>query len=155
MNTILSRISQIADNENITITHLEKKIGASAGVLSRAIRNNTDIQSKWIQNIIENYPLYDANWLILGKGPMLKNQNDALSLTSEPQVQYGNQNDEIKYLKKIIENQQKELENKQKIIENQHKIIDKQINTIEAYEKGKIVNVSEGADVRAPKRGAG
>lgn len=155
MNTILLRISQIAENENIKITYLERKIGASAGVLSRAIRNNTDIQSKWIQCIIENYPLYNAEWLLTGKGSMFKNQPDTLSLTSEPSVQYGNQNDEIKYLKKIIENQQKTIENQQKELDNKQKIIEKQFNTIEAYAKGKIINVSENTDAQAPKKGVG
>lgn len=75
MKTILERVSEIANNENITITALEKKIGASAGVLSRAIRNNTDIQAKWVQCIIENYPLYNANWLLTGEGSVLKSDN--------------------------------------------------------------------------------
>ena len=58
--------------EGTTITSLEKRIGASKGVLSRALNNNSDIQSKWIQLIVENYPLYDAEWLLTGKGQMLK-----------------------------------------------------------------------------------
>lgn len=78
MNTILDRVLEIANSEGITITSLEKKIGASAGVLSRAIRNNTDIQTKWVQNVIENYPLYDANWLLTGKGNMLKDKKEYL-----------------------------------------------------------------------------
>ena len=46
METILHRIQQIATNEGIKITAFEKSIGASKGVLSRAITNGTDIQSK-------------------------------------------------------------------------------------------------------------
>lgn len=52
---------------------MEKAIGASKGVLSRAISNGTDIQSKWIQIIVENYPHYSAEWLLTGRGEMLKN----------------------------------------------------------------------------------
>lgn len=54
MGNILSRIQEIASNEGITIGALERQIGASKGVLSRAINNGTDIQSKWIQTIVEN-----------------------------------------------------------------------------------------------------
>lgn len=72
MKDILSRIQQIADHENLKITALERKIGASKGVLSRAINNGTDIQSKWIQIIAENYPHYNIEWLITGKGEMIK-----------------------------------------------------------------------------------
>ena len=76
MGNILSRIQEIAINEGITIEALEKRIGASKSVLSRAINNGTDIQSKWIQILIENYPLYSAEWLLTGKGCMLKDDGD-------------------------------------------------------------------------------
>ena len=72
METILHRIQQIAINEGIKITAFEKIIGASKGVLSRAINNGTDIQAKWLQAIVENYPQYSEAWLITGKGSMLK-----------------------------------------------------------------------------------
>ncbi len=71
MGNILSRIEELASNEGITIGALERRIGASKGVLSRAITNNTDIQSKWVQTIVENYPHYSAEWLLAGRGEML------------------------------------------------------------------------------------
>lgn len=74
MDTILSRIQDLASNEGITIGALERVIGASKGVLSRAINNGTDIQSKWIQKLVENYPLYSADWLLSGKGEMIRKQ---------------------------------------------------------------------------------
>lgn len=76
MGNILSRIQEIASNEGITIGALERQIGASKGVLSRAINNGTDIQSKWIQTIVENYPQYSARWLMIGVGNMLENNSD-------------------------------------------------------------------------------
>ena len=79
MGNILSRIEQISKNESITIGALERKIGASKGVLSRAINNGTDIQSKWIQSIVENYPQYSAEWLLAGRGNMLKSQDTQLA----------------------------------------------------------------------------
>lgn len=72
MGNILSRIQEIACKEGITIGALERGIGASKGVLSRAIANGTDIQSKWIRIIVENYPLYSTRWLLTGEGPMLR-----------------------------------------------------------------------------------
>ncbi|WP_311357550.1 S24 family peptidase [Alloprevotella tannerae] len=72
MGTILSRIQDIANNEHITISAMEKSIGASKGVLSRAIANGTDIQSKWIQILVDNYPIYSTDWLLTGRGEMLK-----------------------------------------------------------------------------------
>lgn len=76
MATILSRIQEIASKEGITIGALERTIGASKGVLSRAINNGTDIQSKWIQIIVENYPQYSTTWLLTGKGDMLAREHE-------------------------------------------------------------------------------
>lgn len=74
METILTRIQEITSNERMTIGAMERSIGASKGVLSRAISNGTDIQSKWIQIIVENYPQYSPEWLLTGKGNMLKGE---------------------------------------------------------------------------------
>lgn len=85
MSNILFRIKQISDNENVNITSLETKIGASKGVLSRALKNNTDIVSKWITKIVENFPQYNTRWLLTGEGFMLKDV-DADSFTNEEKV---------------------------------------------------------------------
>ena len=84
MNTILSRIQEIVSNEGTTIGALERIIGASKGVLSRAINNGTDIQSKWIQRIVENYPLYSADWLLTGHGSMQRKEKPE----SSPEINY-------------------------------------------------------------------
>lgn len=70
MSGILDRVALLAQNENITIGALERVIGASKGVLSRAIQGNTDIQSKWLEKIVENYPHYSGTWLLTGSGEM-------------------------------------------------------------------------------------
>lgn len=66
----------------MTIGAMERSIGASKGVLSRAISNGTDIQSKWIQIIVENYPQYSPEWLLTGKGNMLKGKESAAEIFS-------------------------------------------------------------------------
>jgi hypothetical protein len=151
---IIDRLSEYIEYKNISLNAFDKSIEASNGYIGRQIKNKASVGGDIIEKISCTYPDLNLEWLITGKGSMLKNQPDVLPLASDPQVQYGKQNDEIRYLKKIIENQQKELDNKQKIIENQQKIIDKQFNTIEAYAKGKIINVSD-VDAPASKKGVG
>ena len=72
----IKQISQLCDNEGLKPTVLEKKIGASKGVISRAINNNSDISSKWIGRIVENYPRYNPAWLLTGKGSMLLKEGE-------------------------------------------------------------------------------
>lgn len=69
---MIDRLKQFIETENISISALEKKISASDGMIRRAIRNSTDIQSKWLEKISDNYPDLNLTWLITGKGQMLK-----------------------------------------------------------------------------------
>jgi len=72
MDSVLKRIKEIANQEGISVTALEASIGASKGVFSRALANGTDIQSKWLVKLAENYPQYAAEWLLTGAGEMRK-----------------------------------------------------------------------------------
>lgn len=81
MAKILENITKIAEKEGITVGALERAIGASKGVLSRAISNGTDIQAKWLVAIVENYPLYSADWLLTGRGDMVKAEQPAAGNT--------------------------------------------------------------------------
>lgn len=83
MGNILSRIQEIASNEGITIGAMERTIGASKGVLSRAINNGTDIQAKWLSIIVENYPQYSTGWLLTGAGSMLKDDLNGIKAIDE------------------------------------------------------------------------
>lgn len=83
MGNILSRIQEIASNEGITIGAMERTIGASKGVLSRAINNGTDIQAKWLSIIVENYPRYSTGWLLAGAGSMLKDDLKGIQTADE------------------------------------------------------------------------
>lgn len=83
MGNILSRIQEIASNEGITIGAMERTVGASKGVLSRAINNGTDIQAKWLSIIVENYPQYSTGWLLTGAGSMLKDDLKGIQTADE------------------------------------------------------------------------
>jgi len=78
METIVNRIQQLIDSERISTASLEKQIGASRGVLSRAFKQGTDIQAKWLQEIHNAYPQYSAEWLLTGKGEMLINNTKGI-----------------------------------------------------------------------------
>ena len=93
MSCILSQIEKIIENEGLTTSKMEKIIGASKGVLSRAIKNQTDIQSKWLQLIIDKFPHYSTRWLLTGEGQMLVSDNDCHNtITNIDDNEYSNDN---------------------------------------------------------------
>lgn len=89
MSAILTIFRAIAKNESISISALEKSIGASKGVLSRALKHGTDIQVKWLIALVENYPDYNPEWILTGKGPMLKHpKNSSIKELNEDGKKY-------------------------------------------------------------------
>jgi len=96
MSNILSRIQYIANNENISISAIERKIGTSKGVLTKAIAKNTDIQAKWLQSIAENFPQYSTHWLITGEGDALKQIKEETIRVVSPEVNIRSTETEIR-----------------------------------------------------------
>lgn len=150
---IIDRLSEYIEYKNISLNAFDKSIGASNGYIGRQIKNKASVGGDVIEKIYRIYTDINLEWLITGQGSMLKGQPDALSLASEPGVQYGRQNEEIRCLQEQVKEYKKELDNKQKIIENLMKTIDEQSEQIRAYRTGRIVNTD--STERVPKRGAG
>ncbi|MDD2636799.1 MAG: hypothetical protein PHW82_15005 [Bacteroidales bacterium] len=130
---MIERIKQIIDCEGVSISSFERIISASNGLIGKAIRNNSDIQSKWINSILENFPQYSAEWLVTGKGEMLKslpgeeNRNEM----NEPYVNnYKNNKPEGAI-------QHKDFSKMLDIISRQQKTIEAQIRVIEELMKKK------------------
>ena len=69
---MIERLSQFIQNQGISVRSFEQSIGASDGMIRRAINNHTDIQSKWLLPIADNFPHLNIDWLITGRGAMLK-----------------------------------------------------------------------------------
>lgn len=61
--------------EGISIGTIERTIGASRGVISKAIAKGTDIQSKWLELICQAYPSYSPSWLLTGQGDMYRSSS--------------------------------------------------------------------------------
>ncbi|MGP1420067.1 MAG: S24 family peptidase [Tannerella sp.] len=103
MESFLQRIRQIIDSQKLSIRDFEKKIGAGQGVISKSLRQNTDITSKYLRSIVENFPQISSEWLLTGKGPMLKEQYnidvpEVSTLNEESQItMYGRPYTERRY----------------------------------------------------------
>lgn len=92
-NIIISRISEYIKHKGLSVRKIELSIGASSGALSKAIRNGTDIQSKWIEKIIFTYNDINPLWLLTGNGEMITQYtNQEISdqlVVNEPPASYG------------------------------------------------------------------
>lgn len=86
MCKIISRINELAAYEGISIGAIEKEIGASRGVLSKAIKNGTDVQSKWLALICEKFPHFSPKWLLLGEGEMILREGCAKNITDAKNI---------------------------------------------------------------------
>lgn len=80
---MISRLSQFLEYQGINVRQFEQLISASNGMIRKAITNNTDIQSKWIAKIIDNFPNLNPEWLLTGKGNMLRDDNPPVAAAIE------------------------------------------------------------------------
>ena len=97
---MIRRIEEFIKYQGISVRAFEQAISASDGMIRRAINNGTDIQSKWITKIADNYPQLNLDWLITGEGKMLKCDNNSINHQSP--------NDSI--LLKLLEEKEKKIE---------------------------------------------
>jgi phage repressor protein C with HTH and peptisase S24 domain len=98
MSQIINRLQDYILSKKISTRQLEIAIGASNGAISRAFKNGTDIQSKWISKVVDTYSDLDVNWLITGEGEMIKGsdlnvtQRGDLNVTNEEESTYFKKN---------------------------------------------------------------
>ena len=95
--TINSRIQQIISSNQLTISSFSRKIGLINGVtISKIINQKRKPSAKTIGRIINALPDINYDWLINGKGEMLKENknkiqsvnNDELTVTSKQVIDF-------------------------------------------------------------------
>lgn len=77
------RILKFIDYKGISVNSFERSIGKSTNY----VRNSKSFTSNVLASIMEIYPELSIDWLITGKGEMLKSEN--YSLLAEPPIEYG------------------------------------------------------------------
>ena len=68
---IAERLNQYISNKGVSLYAFENKIGASRGSISKAIKNNANIGSNVLENILTCYPDLNPVWLLQGIGEMI------------------------------------------------------------------------------------
>ena len=66
------RIRQITEYYNISIRQFEQKISVSEGLIHKALARKSGLKSDTLAKIMDIFPQINPDWLLLGKGEMLR-----------------------------------------------------------------------------------
>ena len=69
---ILERIKQYIDYKGLTISSFERSIGMANASFGKSLKNKGAIGSDKLEKILNTYPEISPEWLMTGKGDMLK-----------------------------------------------------------------------------------
>ena len=69
---VTQRLSEYLEAKGINQYTFEVKIGVSQGSISKAIKQNKSIGSQRLENILNSFPDLSPEWLLTGKGEMLR-----------------------------------------------------------------------------------
>lgn len=141
MNSTLHRIKQYIDNKGISIHAFEKSVGFSNGAFSSQLRNNRTIGIDKLENILKKYADINVEWLLTGKGEMLKGVYPEQSGFS--QVNEHNPNEKVistdsdlpVILKRLVESQDemiKILKNQISDLQSDNKALKSQVKELKA-----------------------
>lgn len=101
-NSVLQRIKKYIDFKGVSISAFEKKLSFSNGSFSSQLKNNKTIGVDKLENILLFYEDINSEWLLRGKGNMLKATNkESASVNynvSEPTVNYSKEKEGIPLL---------------------------------------------------------
>ena len=118
---MLKRLKEYIDFKGIPIARFEKSIGMSNASFGKSLKNGGSIGADKLEIILITYPDINLEWLITGKGYMLKDPHD-LNKNSPPGCELCREKDKI-------------IKDKEKIITAQETTIDAQTKTIETLSR--------------------
>ncbi|MEG1842545.1 MAG: hypothetical protein RR221_07530 [Alistipes sp.] len=113
----LSRIKKYLDYKGITNRAFELKFGFSNGSFASQLKNGKTIGVDRLENILCEYTDIDIEWLLTGRGSMLRDERPAAA--SEPTVIYNSDPKDAD----IIRIQTQAIDDKNKIISMQEEKI--------------------------------
>ena len=69
---LIERIERFIEYKQLSVSGFEKSISASNGVIRHAILKKTDIYSRFLVKMLDNYPELSADWLLREEGEILR-----------------------------------------------------------------------------------
>ncbi|MGL4956980.1 MAG: hypothetical protein ACRC9X_07370 [Bacteroidales bacterium] len=118
----IQRLYQYLEVKDIKPTHFEKKNAFSSGYLSKQYKRLADIGESIIVKITENCPDLSLEWLITGKGSMLRSSEEFIEVAEAVAV-YGKLAQSSDGLLRVIDRMQNQMDRQASIIEELSKKI--------------------------------
>lgn len=78
---VLNRIKEFIDYKHISISAFEKSIGMSNASFGKSLKNKGAIGSDKLETILNIYSELSADWLLTGRGDMLRHADGESSLS--------------------------------------------------------------------------
>ncbi len=129
---MLKRIKQYLDYKGIAVSAFEKSIGMSNASFGKSLKTGGTIGADKIKVILTKYKDINPDWLIFGRGEMIKvDLENYLNIVEEPKTNYSPS--ECKHcLEKdiLIKSLQSQIEIQSRLLESQSKQIDKLISKL-------------------------
>lgn len=93
---ILERIKEYIDSKGISVAAFERSIGMSNASFGKSLRSKGAIGTDKLENILSVYKDLSAEWLMTGRGEMLKTKHsvEPSSPNNEVPLENKNSNDE-------------------------------------------------------------
>lgn len=95
---VLERIKEYIDYKGITIAAFERSIGMSNASFGKSLKNKGAIGSDKIENILSIYDDLSPDWLLTGKGNMLKGV-----VEQPPSPQQSNEKEPTQLLNQLLD----------------------------------------------------
>jgi len=93
MDTIAQRIKQFINYKGFSILSFEKQIGAGNNSIGTSIKRNSNLTGDLLSKILKTFPEMNAEWLLVGKGTMLK---ETETITHKETTALKKENEELK-----------------------------------------------------------
>ena len=86
----LKRIKEYIDSKDINIKRFEQSVGFSNGAFASQLKNNKTIGVDKLENILSVYSDINTEWLLTGKGTMLKTEKQYIDINPAGKLNENN-----------------------------------------------------------------
>jgi transcriptional regulator with XRE-family HTH domain len=108
---MLQRLKEFIDYKKLKVSTFEKKVGMSNASISKPLKSGGTIGADKLENIVQIFPELNTEWLLTGKGEMIKKPQPY-----PPAEKYSELEDELQDYKNRFVLMEKEIEDLHRLV---------------------------------------